>query len=234
MVFGVAEYATSLLFILMVPIVLAPRGISKALGMAVIGLLVGLFWGEDISSGVAREFFGLNIDGEVPLIALIAVFGFLLPRIVAYAQQAESSPPIAWVPLIYESVFLYEAAPAMLAMRQPWLPHRWVLPLAVLWSAALCVYYEFTPTDTLFGIVIFGLGLLLQQLDCPWTPAILGIAVSPMLEQNLRRSLLLSKGDWSTFVVRPISASLLAATCLLLIVSIAIRWRSRIRARRRP
>ena len=39
-----------------------------------------------------------------------------------------------------------------------------------------------------------------------------------MMEENLRRSLLLSRGDWSVFVTRPISASLLAAAALLLII----------------
>ena len=39
-----------------------------------------------------------------------------------------------------------------------------------------------------------------------------------MMEENLRRALLLSRGDWSVFVTRPISAGLLAAAALLLVI----------------
>ena len=39
-----------------------------------------------------------------------------------------------------------------------------------------------------------------------------------MMEENLRRALLLSRGDWSVFVTRPLSAGLLAAAALLLII----------------
>jgi putative tricarboxylic transport membrane protein len=47
---------------------------------------------------------------------------------------------------------------------------------------------------------------------------LLGFILGPMMEENLRRSLLLSRGDWSVFVTRPISASLLAAAALLLVI----------------
>jgi TctA family transporter len=38
------------------------------------------------------------------------------------------------------------------------------------------------------------------------------------MEENLRRALLLSRGDWSTFVVRPLSAGLLIAAVLLVVI----------------
>jgi TctA family transporter len=46
----------------------------------------------------------------------------------------------------------------------------------------------------------------------------LGFILGPMMEENLRRAMLLSRGDWSTFVTRPISAGLLALAVLMLIV----------------
>jgi TctA family transporter len=47
---------------------------------------------------------------------------------------------------------------------------------------------------------------------------LLGFILGPMMEENLRRALLLSRGDWSVFVTRPLSAGLLAACVLLLII----------------
>jgi putative tricarboxylic transport membrane protein len=39
-----------------------------------------------------------------------------------------------------------------------------------------------------------------------------------MMEENLRRALLLSRGDWSTFVTEPLSAGLLAAAALMVVI----------------
>jgi TctA family transporter len=49
-------------------------------------------------------------------------------------------------------------------------------------------------------------------------PLLLGFILGPMMEENLRRAMLLSRGDWSVFVTRPLSASLLAMAVLLLII----------------
>jgi TctA family transporter len=39
-----------------------------------------------------------------------------------------------------------------------------------------------------------------------------------MMEENLRRALLLSRGDWATFITRPLSAGLLAASALMIVM----------------
>ncbi|HPO20557.1 MAG TPA: tripartite tricarboxylate transporter permease, partial [Rubrivivax sp.] len=49
-------------------------------------------------------------------------------------------------------------------------------------------------------------------------PLLLGFILGPMMEENLRRALLLSRGDWSTFVTRPLSAGLLVASAAMVIV----------------
>jgi TctA family transporter len=50
---------------------------------------------------------------------------------------------------------------------------------------------------------------------------VLGFILGPMMEENLRRALLLSLEDWSTFVTRPLSAGLLAAALVLLLVMLS-------------
>jgi len=49
-------------------------------------------------------------------------------------------------------------------------------------------------------------------------PLLLGFILGPMMEENLRRALLLSRGDWSTFATRPLSAGLLVAAVLMLLI----------------
>jgi len=65
-----------------------------------------------------------------------------------------------------------------------------------------------------FGIV----GYLFYKLGCEPAPLLLGFILGPMMEENLRRALLLSRGDWSTFVTKPLSAGLLIAALLMIVL----------------
>jgi TctA family transporter len=65
-----------------------------------------------------------------------------------------------------------------------------------------------------FGII----GYVFNKLRVEPAPLLLGLILGPMMEENLRRALLLSRGDWSTFITRPLSAGLLAVCVLMLLV----------------
>ena len=66
-------------------------------------------------------------------------------------------------------------------------------------------------------LFVFGLlGYLMRRFDFPAAPLIVGLILAPMAEQSLRQALTISAGDWSTFVTRPLSGSLLAIAALLL------------------
>ena len=64
------------------------------------------------------------------------------------------------------------------------------------------------------------LGVVFVKLECEPAPLLLGFVLGPMMEENLRRALLLSRGDPTVFVTRPLSLVMLlmAASLLLLIV----------------
>jgi len=66
----------------------------------------------------------------------------------------------------------------------------------------------------MFGVI----GYLFIKLGVEPAPLLLGFILGPMMEENLRRAMLLSRGDWSVFVTRPLSASLLAAAAVLLVI----------------
>jgi TctA family transporter len=77
---------------------------------------------------------------------------------------------------------------------------------------------------TVFGII----GYAFRKLDCEPAPLLLGLVLGPMLEENFRRAMVLSGGDWSVFVRRPISLGfLLLATALLLAITLPNIRRSR-------
>jgi len=65
------------------------------------------------------------------------------------------------------------------------------------------------------GVIV--LGYVLEKLDCAPGPLVLGLVLGPLLEENLRRSLLISRGDPTVFLTRPISGGILLFTLLLLI-----------------
>ena len=66
---------------------------------------------------------------------------------------------------------------------------------------------------------IFGfVGYIFIKLGCEPAPLLLGFILGPMMEENLRRALLLSRGDWSVFLTRPLSAGLLAGALALLVI----------------
>jgi TctA family transporter len=81
------------------------------------------------------------------------------------------------------------------------------------------VYSTNNNTFDIWMVGIFGfVGYLFYKLGCEPAPLLLGFILGPMMEENLRRALLLSRGDWSVFVTRPLSAGLLAAAALLLVI----------------
>jgi len=68
-------------------------------------------------------------------------------------------------------------------------------------------------------VAVFGfIGYLFVKLGCEPQPLLLGFILGPMMEENLRRALLLSRGDWSVFVTRPLSGSLLFVALILLVI----------------
>jgi TctA family transporter len=65
-----------------------------------------------------------------------------------------------------------------------------------------------------FGLV----GYLFYKLRCEPAPLLLGFILGPMMEENLRRAMLLSRGDPTTFVTRPLSLTLLLMAVALVVI----------------
>ena len=97
-------------------------------------------------------------------------------------------------------------------------PYRWLFPSIVLFCA-IGVYSTNNNTFDIWMVALFGvMGYLFVKLGAEPAPLLLGFILGPLMEEHLRRALLFSRGDWSVFVTRPLSASLLAAAALLLVI----------------
>jgi putative tricarboxylic transport membrane protein len=97
-------------------------------------------------------------------------------------------------------------------------PYRVLYP-AILLFCAIGVYTINNANFDVSQTAVFGvLGVLFVKLECEPAPLLLGFVLGPMMEENLRRALLLSRGDPTVFVTRPLSLAMLLAAVLLLVL----------------
>jgi putative tricarboxylic transport membrane protein len=82
-------------------------------------------------------------------------------------------------------------------------------------------------------LVVLGLvGYLMRCADFPLAPAIIGLILGPMAEQQFRRAMAIAQGDLSVFVTRPLSASLLAIAVIVVLLPVLLNARAKVQARR--
>ncbi|MBM7327724.1 tripartite tricarboxylate transporter permease (plasmid) [Agrobacterium pusense] len=97
-------------------------------------------------------------------------------------------------------------------------PYHFLYP-AILVFCAIGVFSLSNTTFDIYLMALFGLvGYILRKIDCEPAPLLLGFILGPMMEEYLRRALLLSRGDPSVLVTEPVSAAMLVAALGLLIL----------------
>lgn len=94
-----------------------------------------------------------------------------------------------------------------------------------------CIIGTYSVRNSMFDVWLmlgFGvLGFLLEKLKFPLVSIILGLVLGPIAESELRRTLAMSRGDFTIFFERPISATLIVISILLLAAAIAVPLRKR-------
>ena len=97
-------------------------------------------------------------------------------------------------------------------------PYRLLYPAILLF----CCIGVYSLNNNVFDVLVtavFGvLGWVFVKLECEPAPLLLGFILGPMMEENLRRALLLSRGDPMVFFTRPLSLGMLIAAALLLVI----------------
>ncbi|SAK90503.1 Tripartite tricarboxylate transporter TctA family protein [Caballeronia catudaia] len=104
-------------------------------------------------------------------------------------------------------------------------PYRLMYPSA-LFFIAIGVYSTNNSLFEVGEVLVFGvIGAILLALKFPVATILLGYVLGPMVEENFRRALLLSRGDMGIFLERPISAAFMYACMLLIVGQIFFAWR---------
>lgn len=107
------------------------------------------------------------------------------------------------------------------------IPYRVLYP-AVLVFCCIGVYSVSNATFDLYLAAGFALaGVTFRVLNCSPAPLILGLVLGPMLEENTRRALLLSRGDFTIFLTQPISLTMLILAAILVVIFSRSAFRDR-------
>jgi len=106
------------------------------------------------------------------------------------------------------------------------IPYRVLFP-SILFFCCIGTYSVNNNLDDIYITALFGLvGYLMMRLDLDAAPLMLGFILGPMLEENGRRALLLSRGSFSAFITRPISGTLIALIVLFMLWQVVSFFRA--------
>ncbi|MGH8633727.1 MAG: tripartite tricarboxylate transporter permease, partial [Burkholderiales bacterium] len=99
-------------------------------------------------------------------------------------------------------------------------PYRLLFP-AIMAFSCLGIYSVNNSPMELYLTALFGIiGLIWMRLGMPPAPMLLGFVLGPLMEENLRRALLISRGDPTVFFTRPISLGFMIVTGLIIVVMV--------------
>lgn len=212
--FGPSEFVALIVFMLTVGIALARRSRVRAAGMALLGLLLTVV-GLDVSTGVARLTMGLEglFEGIAPPILLLGLI------VIADGALCLISPSLML------ATYVRQVA-GWTAPRLPKIAEWGMRFVAVLAIAAAC-YYVFELNRALWDIgVLFVFGVACKLYGCNRLVLLLAFTYGNLLEESIRRSMLISRGDPAVFLERPFSGALLLLAFGVFAVTVALTVRS--------
>lgn len=100
-------------------------------------------------------------------------------------------------------------------------PYRLLFPAILLFCCIGVYSLSNSPFDVVLTAIFGLLGYIFIKLGCEPAPLLLGFILGPMMEEHLRRAMLLSRGDPTVFFTRPISLAMLVVAAFLLLLIIA-------------
>ncbi len=189
------------------------------------GNIRGVAGPESANNAGAQTSFIPMLTLGIPSNAVMALLigAMMIHDIVPGPQVMSSNPSLFWgliVSMWIGNLFLIVLNLPMIGI---WIqllkvPYRWLYPAILVF----CCIGVFSINNNIWDVwvtIFFGaVGYLFIKFECETAPLILGFILGPMMEENLRRAMLLSRGDPMTFFTSPISCGLLIAAAALLVV----------------
>ena len=214
---GPAEFTAIILVEFAIAIALVRASRMRGLGMLLLGLLIATV-GADLATGISRMTFGLpalaeGVGRETVLIGLVVADGALLalaPSLLLASYWRKASRRLSGdVPLVLSLLLRVVGAIAVAGA----LYLAWLIDGADWPMIAIAAFAAF--------------GMVCQLLGWNRLMLLFGLSLAPLLEENIRRALLISRGDLTLAMGRPIVTALLALTLALLFGALLLSaWRA--------
>jgi putative tricarboxylic transport membrane protein len=191
------------------------------------GAIEGVVAPEAANNAAAQTAFiptlSLGVPGDAIMALMLAalIIHGIQPGPMLITQQ----PEIFWglvASFIIGNIFLLILNIPLIGLWVKFLqiPYHFLYP-AILIFISIGVYSVNNNVFNIYSVAIVGvIGYILATAEYEFAPLILGFVLGPMIEENLRRALLMSSGDFMTFINRPISAALLGIVIFVLIFSV--------------
>ncbi len=188
------------------------------------GAIQGVAGPESANNGAAQSTFIPMLTLGIPSTGAMALMlGALMIHDIAPGPEVISKHPDLFWGLVVSmwvgnAILLLLNLPLIgLWVRLLQVPYRYLFP-TILTMMAIGVYSLTNQAQSVYLMLLFGLlGYLFKKLNCEPAPLILAFVLGPMVEENLRRAMLISHGDPMVFLTRPISAGFLVAAILILV-----------------
>jgi len=187
------------------------------------GALAGVAAPEAANNAAAQACFIPMLSLGVPPNAIMALMvgAMMIHGITPGPEVIAKQPALFWgmvVSMLIGNVMLVVLNLPLVGIwvRLLRVPYHLLFP-AILVFCCIGTYTVDNSVEDVVIMVVFGIiGYLMLKLDCDPTPLMLGYVLAPMLEENFRRAMLVSGGDPSIFVTRPISLGFLLVSAALL------------------
>ena len=200
------------------------------------GNIRGVAGPESANNAGAQTSFVPMLTLGIPSNAVMALMigAMMIHDIVPGPQVMQSDPGLFWGLIISMWISMWIGNLILVVLNLPmigvWVqllrvPYRWLFP-AILVFCCIGVYSINNNVWDVWIAIFFGFaGYVFGKLGCETAPLVLGFILGPMMEENLRRAMLLSRGDPSVFVSSPISCGLLIAAVLMVFLVAAPAFR---------
>jgi len=223
LLFGPAEFGALIVFQLALAIALVRSSRIRAIGMVLLGLLIATI-GPDVETGVERFTMDLDSLADGVMVSTV-VLGF----VAADGLLGVVSPSLllaSYARKVGHRFATRVRLPIDLILR---------VACALLIAAALYAAYLLDGSEwPLEQIAVFAaFGVACQIFDWNRLVFLLALNVGPLLEENIRKALLIARGDLTVYFARPISATVLALAVAIVLLALMLSARSML-SRRQP
>jgi hypothetical protein len=220
--FGPAEFVTILLLTLAVAIALARASRIRAIGMALLGLMIAAI-GIDVNTGIFRFTMGLDSLADGITISTV-VLGF----IVADGSLCVLSPSLLLASYARKVGHRLAVGPRLLV--DLLLRVAGVLLVAAAFYAAYVLEGSGWPVGQIVAFAAFGIAC--QIFDWNRLVLLIALALGPLLEENIMRTLVIARGDLTIYFNRPIVGTVLLLGIVILLVAAVLSVWSMLAGRR--